>query len=103
MLKLTASHQKVYDYLHELLTVHSNVSISKELLTAHLDLSLTTVRRAIDVITLGNMNKYGLDNIYSFYIGNMIVYSLNEFANIVNDMNIHVILNIPKEYKILHG
>lgn len=96
-LTLTKTQQQVYDLLHELLTVHGNVSITREAIAHKLNISISSVRRATDFITLNPLWKYGLDDIYSGYIGNFIYYSFNEYPEDIDEIDIHIIQRLVND------
>lgn len=89
--KLTLTQQQVYDFLYEQITAHGNVSITREAIAHKLNISISSVRRATDFITLNPLWKYGLDDIYSGYIGNFIYYSFNEYPEDIGEIDIHII------------
>lgn len=99
MLKLTTMQQQVYNLLHEQLTAHGNISITRETIASHLNLSISTIRRATDFIIDNNLSKYNLDNIYAGYIGNFIYYSLQEIPDNISEVDIHVIQSLPCNFK----
>lgn len=95
--ELTETQQKIYNYLYEQISVHGNISISRNVLAEGFGISEMTARRATDFITLSPMKQYGLKQIYSAQILNYIVYSFDEFAEIssINELSIHMILKMP--------
>lgn len=95
--KLTDTEQKVYNYLHEQISVHGNISISRAVLAEGFGISEMTARRVTDFITLNNLKPFKLKQIYSAQIYNYIVYSFNKIPDVeyIQELSIHMILKMP--------
>lgn len=99
-LTLTPTVQKVYDFLNDQLTTHGNISITRVEIARVLNISLVSAKRATDFITLNSMKPYGLKDINTNYIGNLIVYSYDNIQDDIDEIDVHIIQLFRTQYPI---